>query len=107
MVALTCEALQPNPVCHQQMVQRSAQAFEERPDITPIVGAPQRQGGIVQPRVGPKIVGCELLKVLLHGSPLRNEWLRSHYSILPRSDDPNDRFNSRGYASASSPPRAA
>src|SRR5215510_11782276 len=67
MVALACEALQPNPVCQQQMVQRPVQALEERPNVAPVVGIPERQGGLIQPRVGPTIVGCELLKVLLHG----------------------------------------
>ena len=71
MVLLAREPLKPYAIGYQEVVECSMHALEECTDITAIVGVTERKRRMVEPSVGPTIVGCELFEVSFHGTPGR------------------------------------
>jgi hypothetical protein len=60
-LALAGEALHPDPVGREQMIERAVDRFEERAAIGAIVLGTKPRRRIVQPRVGPGIIVAEHL----------------------------------------------
>jgi hypothetical protein len=71
MVLLAREPLKPYAIGYQEVVECSMHALEECTDIAAIVGVTERKRRMVEPSVGPTIVGCELFEVSFHGTPGR------------------------------------
>ena len=66
MLALAGEALHPDAVGDEQMIERAVHALEEGADIAAIVDLGKRERRLVQARVGPAIVVSKLLEAGFH-----------------------------------------
>ena len=67
------EPLKPYTIGHQEMIECSIHALEECTDITAIVGVTERKRRLVEPSVGPTVVGCELFEVSFHDTARLHE----------------------------------
>lgn len=65
-IAFTGEAMQPDTVGHENMVERSMHGFEEGTHIAPVCFLIERKGGFIQPLIRPAIIGREHAKMLFH-----------------------------------------
>jgi len=68
VIAFAGEALEPNAVGEQQMIERAVHALEEGADVAAVILFAQRKRRLVKPRVGPATVGGELFEVAFHGA---------------------------------------
>jgi hypothetical protein len=87
MVPLAREPLKPYAIGHQEVIECSMHALEECTDIAAIVGVTERKRRMVEPSVGPTIVGCELFEVSFHGTTrLRED--TTFYVCAPSTSTP-------------------
>ena len=71
MVPLAREPLKPYAIGYQEVIECSMHALEECTDIAAIVGVTERKRRLIEPSVGPTVVGCKLFEVSFHGTPGR------------------------------------
>ena len=65
-VAFAGEAVQPDAVSHENMVERSVHGFEEGAHVPPVCVVVEREGGFDKAAVRPAIIGREHAKMLFH-----------------------------------------
>src|ERR1051326_7179354 len=69
LLALAGEAMHPDAVAQQQMIERAVERAEERAAVAPILGVGNARRGIIEPLVDPRDVGREHREERFHGSP--------------------------------------
>jgi hypothetical protein len=62
MVPLAREPHKPYAIGYQEVIECSMHALEECTDIAAIVGVTKRKRRMVEPSVGPTVVGCKLVR---------------------------------------------
>ena len=68
-IALAGEALHPDAVADQQVVERAVQRLEEGAAVGAVVGVGQRGGGVIEPLVAPGVVAGEHRIAGHHAAP--------------------------------------
>jgi hypothetical protein len=64
VIAFAGEALQPDPVGDEQVVERAVETRKEYAERTPVSFLVERQRGRVEPRIGPAVIGGKLTEVV-------------------------------------------
>ena len=66
-LALAGEALHPDPVAHEQMIEGAVQRAEEGPVVGAVVAVGQQGGRAIEPPVHPGVVIGQHRELLFHG----------------------------------------
>src|SRR5262249_32149719 len=118
-LALAGEALHPDAIGRQQMVERAVHGFEERAPVGAVLGVAELGRGLVEPLVGPGVVAGEARVMFLHVAIVRPRCATSRLieSVNPSSlsegvptpilAPPQERMPTWAQAKALSYPRAA
>jgi hypothetical protein len=86
MVPVASESFKPYAIGHQEMVECSMHALEECTNIPAIIGVTERKRRMVEPSVGPTIVGCELFEVSFHDTAQLHEYAKRLAGAASRTD---------------------